>query len=225
MTVIYPHAEHVRAQERRAPVGVNVRPQHMHQVTLDTNCLLDLEESNERAAAVRELVVLHETRRIDLRIPAITASERQRGGTYFGSFSDFVDRLGRLGLGSIPLILPMFYFGVAFWGRALYAGKDMLDLERKIHSILHPEVKFDYASYCIARGIDPDAKPLDRKWRNAKCDVQVMWSHIYHGGKTLVTNDENFVKATKLPRLVALGAGAVARTSDAAAHLDLTDQG
>ena len=68
--------------------------------------------------------------------------------------------------------------------------------------------------------MDPGANPPERKWRNAKCDVQVMWSRIHHAGDTLVTNDANFVNATKLPRLVALEAGAVVRTCDAAAHLD-----
>jgi len=44
--------------------------------------------------------------------------------------------------------------------------------------------------------------------------------HIRHRGKALVTNDENFLKAAKLPRLFALGARAIVRTIDAPAHLD-----
>lgn len=192
----------------------------MRRVTLDTNCLLDLEASSERAPAVRELVARHEAGRIELRVPAVAASERQRGGSYLENFSQFTERLARLGLRSVPIIQPMLYWGIAFWGHSLYADDAKVDLERRIHDILHTEIEFEYAAYCRQRAIDPEAKPSDSKWRNAKCDVQVMWSHIYHGGHVLVTNDENFLKATKLPRLVAVGAGAIVRTADAPAHLD-----
>jgi hypothetical protein len=192
----------------------------MHKVTLDTNCLIDLEAGNERATAVRDLIARHENKRIELRIPAIAASERQQGGTYFENFSEFTTRLGSLGLAGIPILPPMLYLGVAFLGQALLVGGLMGDLEREIHTILHPEMIFDYIGYCASRGIDPNAKPLDRKWLNAKCDVQIVWSHTYHGGETLVTNDENFLKSTKLPRLIALGAGAIVRTAEAPAHLD-----
>lgn len=183
----------------------------MQRITLDTNCLVDLEEGNDRAAAVRDLVCRHERGRIQLRIPAIAASERQQGGTYLENFSDFAERLARLGLGSIPLVPPMLYLGMAFLGHALLPGGKMIELERDIHSILHPEIEFEYRRFCETRAIDPEVKPLGRKWLNAKCDVQ---------GNTLVTNDENFLKASKLPRLIGLSAGAVVRTADAPAHLD-----
>src|SRR6266571_3823367 len=192
----------------------------MYQVTLDTNCLLDLEKGGERADAVGDLVARHHAGSIALRIPAIAASERQRSGTELQNFSEFTDWLARLGLGPIPLILPMLYFDVGFWDHCLWSDQEMQVLERKIHDILHPEIELEYQTYCKARGIDPIAKPLDGKWRNVKCDVQVMWSHVHHRGKTLVTNDENFLKATKLPRLLALGAGAIVRTIDAPAQLD-----
>ncbi len=197
----------------------------MHKVTLDTNCLIDLEEGNERATALRHLIARHENKRIELRIPAIAASERQQGGTYFQNFSEFTARLDRLGLNGIPILPPMLYLGVAFFGQALLAGGPMIDLERQIHEILHPEMVFDYIGYCARRGIDPNANPLDRKWLNAKCDVQIVWSHIYHGGGTLVTNDENFLKSTKLSRLIGLGAGAIVRTAGASAHLDRVLEG
>jgi hypothetical protein len=192
----------------------------MHRVTLDTNCLIDLEQENERSETVRDLIARHARSSIELRIPAIAASERQQGGTYFQNFSEFTARLERLGLNGIPILPPMLYLGVAFLGQALLAGEPMIDLERQIHEILHPEIVFDYIGYCASRGIDPNAKPLDRKWLNAKCDVQIVWSHIHHGGGTLVTNDENFIKSTKLPRLMLLGAGAIVRTAEASSHLD-----
>jgi len=114
----------------------------------------------------------------------------------------------------------MGYYGVSFWDHGLLTDEAMIDRERRIHEILHPETEFDYADYCRRLGIDPKTEPSERRWRNAKCDVQVLWSHIHHGGELLVTNDLNFVKESKLPRLLALGAGAIVRTREASAFLD-----
>jgi hypothetical protein len=190
------------------------------QVTLDTNCLLDLEGDSTRAAAVRDLVRRHEAGEVTLSIPAIMASERQRGGTYLSSFAEFTDRLERLGVEHLPLLNPMGYYGVSFWGHAIWAGDDMVRDEQTLHEILHPEIEFRYADYCARRGLDPMAMPPDRRWRNAKCDVQVLWSHMHYVGDLLVTSDENFLKGTKLPQLIALGANAIARPTEAANYLE-----
>ncbi|HTD90844.1 MAG TPA: hypothetical protein VK663_09290, partial [Burkholderiales bacterium] len=41
---------------------------------------------------------------------------------------------------------------------------------------------------------------------NRFCDVQNMWCHIRSGNDIFVTSDRNFLKATKLPVLIAIGA-------------------
>jgi hypothetical protein len=89
----------------------------------------------------------------------------------------------------------------------------MVNLERQIHEILHPRIEFNYADFCAAKGIDRTARMPHTTWRNAKCDVQVAWSHIWYETDFLVSNDKNFVKKTKLPRLVALGAKGILRPS------------
>ena len=99
----------------------------------------------------------------------------------------------------------------------ILANDEMLDLERRVHAVLHPAIESEYAAYCAARGLRPDATPLERKWRNAKCDVLIAWSHIYYGGHVLVTADENFHKRNKKAGLIALGAGSVVRSKDAKA--------
>lgn len=175
-------------------------------VTLDTNCLIDLEVESVRTNAVHGLVQRFRNSEFQLCIPAISASERTESGRYLLSIADFEDRLARLGLQRAEHLLPMLYLDVCFPDHGLLSDVAMLTLERKLHQVLHPTVAFEYQEYCVERGLDPNAVPSDRKWRNAKCDVQVAWAHIWHGADVLVTADGNFLKPTKLPKLLALGA-------------------
>jgi len=183
----------------------------MHAVTLDTNCLIDLEQGGKDARAILALVATHRAGGIDLRLPAISASERQPGGRHLTNFSEFQARVDAAGLGGLRLIEPLAYTDISFWDFCVLGDDAMATLERQIHEILFPNIEFLYVDYCRARGLDPQPAPPDRKWRNAKCDVPVAWSHIYHRGDMLVTNDSQFHKATKKPLLTALGIGTILR--------------
>ena len=190
-----------------------------YRVALDTNCLIDLEQQSELGEQVADLRALHNAGRIELCIPAVSASERQPGGVYFHNFKEFEQRLEALGLSSATLLSPIAYFGIAFFGHGLYGGAESSALDEAIHDILHPEIAFGYRDYCSAHGLDPEAT-LNRRWRNAKCDVLIAWTHIHYRCNLLVTNDDNFHKLTKVARLTALGAGPVVRTADAMQHVE-----
>lgn len=56
--------------------------------------------------------------------------------------------------------------------------------------------------------------PQGRKWLNRICDVHGMWCHIYHGNDVFLTTDSNFMKETKRPQLIALGAGSICHPQD-----------
>ena len=150
-----------------------------------------------------------------MQLPAIMASERQRGGTYLDTFELFEDRRRRLGIAHLPLVLPMAYFGVCYWDHSVFADDEAEALEQRIHQVLHPNIPFKYSDYCAANAIEPDEKSIDRQWRNAKCDVQVAWSHIRSCADVLVTADGNFTKLTKRDQLIALGVGDVRETESA----------
>ncbi|HET6921933.1 MAG TPA: hypothetical protein VFI16_02180 [Anaeromyxobacteraceae bacterium] len=178
----------------------------MLRVTLDTNCLYDLEEATLHAGPIRDLIARSERGEIELLVPAISASERQRGGSLVPTFAQFQERLARAGLGCARLVQPLGYRGITFWDFCLWADESMARLERSVHEVLHPSVEFEYPTYCKARDIDPTS-PIDARWRNAKCDVLVVWSHIHHGGQVLVTRDGDFLKRRE--KLAQLGAGSV----------------
>ena len=92
----------------------------------------------------------------------------------------------------------------------------MTAMERQIHAVLFPHVEYELGDYCRRRGLASE-RPLPRGWRNAKCDVLALWSHIHHGREVFVTADGNFHARTKKPALVALGAGEICRPMDAVA--------
>jgi hypothetical protein len=202
----------------------------MLSLSLDTNCVLALDEvrhdpASHRAAearAVRFLVEAHMERKADVALVAISASERQKNNGHLENFSTFQERLTSLGLGHLELLHPMLYFDVTFWDASLWSEEQMQTLERSIHEILFPNIPFLWSDYCVAEGLDPIAETSDRKWKNAKCDVQAFWSHVWRKRDVFVTSDDNFHKNLKKPQLIALAGGHIETPASAAALVGLS---
>jgi hypothetical protein len=190
-------------------------------VTLDRNGLINLKNGTGEIESLRRLRDLHMRGSIKLCIPAISASERQRDGTTLDSYSKFEAFLASIGLRGREELMPMCYIDVCYWNHCLLTEPDMERLERQIHEILFPNIEFNYEAYAaqLGQSITP---PLHRKWINAKCDVQAMWSHIHHGADIFVTEDGNFRKATKKPRLLKLGAGQICTPSECVSAIEGT---
>ena len=93
-------------------------------VTFDTNCLIDLEEDRSAAEHLRRIVELAASGRVNLRTVAISASERKPDGTYPRSFSEFQEKLASVGLQDFETLLPPLYFGVTYWGHAVWASEE-----------------------------------------------------------------------------------------------------
>lgn len=176
-------------------------------IAIDTNVLIDLEQDAERSRVLCTLVSSQPPPGVSICVPAIIASERGRGGVLIDHFDQFQSRLDALGLGGVELLHPMLYLDVSFLDQALLCDRTMGTLERKIHDVLFPELEFEYSKYCADLGIDPTAKPTARRWRNAKCDVQIAWSHVWHKTDMLVSSDSNFHKPTKKAELEKLADG------------------
>lgn len=184
--------------------------------TLDTNCIIGIDEGRPEAAAVRRLAEAHAAGAAHVAVVAISASERQRGGRGLDSFTAFEERLARLNLGHLDILHPMAYLDVAFLDHCVLSDDVMESLENKIHAVLFPRTEFSWQEYCREHGSDPDDPRADRKWLNAKCDVQVMWSHIHRQRDVFVTSDGNFHAPSNKTRLIALGANRIERPLDAA---------
>ncbi len=188
-------------------------------ITLDTNCIIDIEQQGEPYPDLQELIRLYNDQKIHLRIVAISASERMPGGKYAQNFAEFEEKIAAVGLEKAEVLPCIAYSDVTFLDRCLLASDEMVVLERKIHEILFPRIEYDYREFSAKRGIDQSITPTDSKWRNAKCDVLGMWCHITFEGDVFVTSDFNFHRQTKKPALIALGAGDILTPKDAVAKL------
>ena len=177
--------------------------------TLDTNCLIAVEDLRPERGAIERLVAAHRARRADVGLVAISASERQRDGAVIENFSSFQERVTRLGLGELELLAPMMYWDVTFWDFSLWSDDEAERLERKIHEILFPGIEFEWAAYAKTRALDPNSPMSEKRWRNAKCDVQAFWSHAFRKRDVFVSSDKNFHAATKKPMLLALAGGRI----------------
>lgn len=190
----------------------------MRSFTLDTNCILAVDEGRPEGAFVLKLAEMHKSGTASVALVAISASEKQKPLRSITNFDQFFDRITRLGLGHLEIIDPMVYWDVSFWDHGLWSDEAMIDLERKIHEILFKGIEFDWSVYCATRGLDVNDPHPDDKWRNAKCDVQAFWSHAHRRRDVFVTSDKNFRQASKKPQLVALAGGSI-ETPDSALGL------
>ena len=75
--------------------------------TLDTNCIIDLEENRANAEHVRSLVNAWKNGQIELAVVAVSASENQKGGTASRDFTAFEAKLDDVGLAGVHHLLPL----------------------------------------------------------------------------------------------------------------------
>ncbi|MBC8276899.1 MAG: hypothetical protein H8E46_01600 [FCB group bacterium] len=185
-------------------------------VTLDTNCIVSLEINDGNAFYIRELIKLHLEKKTKLGVVAISGSERNRERNYPNNYNEFQKRLENAGLENVDILLPMLYWDICFWDHGLLTNDQMEKLEREIHEILFPNIEYDIKKFCEINNLDLEDKnsPLYQKWINMKCDVQMIWAHIYHKRDIFVTDDDNYRKESKLPALIKLAAGQIFKPKD-----------
>ena len=183
--------------------------------TLDTNCICAVDENRADAPAILRFVDMHAAGAANVAVVAMAASERQKSGKAIENFAVFRERIRALGLGGLEILKPMAYFGVTFWDWSLFSSPEMESLEREIHQILFPGFPFLWKDLEATARDSDDAVALLRKWRNRKCDVQTIWSHINARRDVFVTADPNFHKVTKKSKLIGLGAKQIIYPADA----------
>lgn len=176
-------------------------------ITLDTNCIIAIQENRDEATYIRDLLSLHRRGKIRLQMVAIVASEKKPDGTFPTTFVEFQEKIRTLDLQDVVLLRPIGCWGISFWDWFLWADGDMSKLENEIHQVLFPISPQDHSQFCASKGVEkPYEGWLHPQWRNQKCDVLMLWGHIYHHGDIFVTSDKNFHKASKKERLISLGA-------------------
>ncbi|MFC4726249.1 hypothetical protein ACFPB0_13195 [Glycocaulis abyssi] len=173
----------------------------MIKFTLDTNCLIEVDESRPCAPSIEHLVRSAKLRTADVAIVASSASERQQSGTYLTDFETFRSRMDRLGFGHIEILPPLLRWDMGFWHHGLWAGAGDARREEEIFSVLFPTSTYSWSDWANAERLDIDdtSSKSYRNWRNRILDAQAYWAHEYHQRDIFVTSDQNFRRLTKSP--------------------------
>ncbi len=95
----------------------------MVNVTLDSNCMIDLEQNNGTAPSLKKLIQMHSSKKITLRVVAIGGTERKRDHTYPTHLKEFKERISQIGLADVEILPIPCYEGLAFEGYSVQSGK------------------------------------------------------------------------------------------------------
>ncbi len=169
-------------------------------VTLDHNCIINLERQTDVGAMIRTIV---ENPANECFVVNIGASEMREKGVRPDKYELFEGLLSSVGIEHLTRINPMLIFDVTFWDRCVWASDEKIKLASEIESALFGNAE------PIAIENEVIDSPNWRKWLNRVCDVHSLWCHIQNGNEVFLTTDGNFTKETKLPKLIALGAGRI----------------
>jgi hypothetical protein len=88
----------------------------MRSFTLDTNCLIAIDEARPDARAVRVLADAHAAGKAEVAAVAISASEKQSGGGSSENFVEFRRCMEALGLAHLDALPPMAYHDCDVYG-------------------------------------------------------------------------------------------------------------
>jgi len=170
-------------------------------LTLDTNCIIDVDEQRDGFEAVLALAAAHTEGRVELALVCSGAHERQKGGGYLESFATFTSRVEALGFPPLPVLPAIMYWDITFWGHGILADEAMKAREKLIFELMFPNVPFSWPRYAEAKGVAPtdtSSKHFHR-WRNRLCDVQAFWSHDHARRDIFVTRDIEFGRLGRHP--------------------------
>ena len=169
-------------------------------ITLDHNCIINLANQTDIGTKITAILSNKEN---ECFVVNIGASEMREKGVRPDHYEKFEELLNSARITHLPRLDPMMILDVTFWDKCILADDAMIKLATNIEGILFGEAqKIDIAIV----GLDSSA---GRKWLNRLCDVQSMWCHIYNKNDVFLTTDGNFIKESKMPKLIALGAGRI----------------
>jgi hypothetical protein len=86
----------------------------MLNVTLDNNCIIDIEQNRPTAPCTKKLIQMHKDAKISLRVVAVSASEQKPDGTYVSHFNEFKQRIANVGLADVEILGPIVCTNIAF---------------------------------------------------------------------------------------------------------------
>ena len=174
-------------------------------LTLDHNVVIDLANASANVTRLRQVLT---DDRHQAFVVEIGASEMRQRGIKPDRYDLFAQLLVDAGVGTLSRLAPMMIWDVTFWDHGLWVDDEMTARAKQIEDILFGE------SPPIDITCEPEGSPKAVSWLNRLCDIQTMWCHLHYANDVFVTSDRNFSKATKLPCLLAMGAGRICKPEE-----------
>jgi hypothetical protein len=193
-------------------------------LTLDWNCVIEVEEDQPQAEYVTELIRLHRLGRFEVALLAASASENTKSKQFPGNANIFKERISSLGWQDLPLVPMPSISGLSYLDFCYIVG-DSEKFERDRDAIWHviaPSVPRKPADHLPVgaqmRDNSIQSEELS-KWRNTWCDVISAYSHIHEIRDVFVTNNtRDFQK--NAGELAKLGMRHIATPADALAVVE-----
>jgi hypothetical protein len=185
-------------------------------VTIDTNCIIGLEEERDYAPIIRDLIQMNKSGDIQLQVVAISASEKQPDGRMAENYSLFRDRLKRSELDAAKVLHPPMILGITYLGSGRLNWREMIIFRHEVHSILWPNSPEELKDF--EKTVDTSKPGWQWKWRNKLCDTLAYACHLEAGGGLFVSND-NVFHGDKKDYLLSLFGGEIVKPIDAKTRL------
>ena len=178
-------------------------------LTLDWNCVIEVEEVRSQCCDVLELIERHRAGSIEVALLAASASENTKSKVFPGNAEVFMARVAQLGWDDLPLVRMPGVYGLSYWDFAYYVNDaDLFDQQMAaIWSIIAPKVRQELSDHLPGIRDPSDGilqSPQLAKWRNTWCDVMSAYCHIHERRDIFVTNNTRDFQANA-KGLAALG--------------------
>ena len=163
-------------------------------LTLDWNCVIEVEEHRPQARYVKELVDAHRRGEFEVALLAASASENSKSKRLPGNASIFKERVSSLGWQDLPLVKMPGVFGLSYWDFC-YFVKNPEEFEHQMDAlwgVIARRVPRDPSAFLpLGTKLTDGAIQSEAlsKWRNTWCDVISAYSHIHDSRDIFVTNN------------------------------------
>jgi len=163
-------------------------------LTLDWNCVIEVEECRPQATYVNELICCHRQKRVEVALLAASASENSKSKRFPGNAEVFKHRISELGWQDLPIVPMPAIIGLSYWNFSYLVGddevfkRDMDAIWRAIAPNIPREPSEHLPTGMQMTEVAIQSEALSR-WRNTWCDVISAYSHIHDGRDIFVTNN------------------------------------
>lgn len=194
-------------------------------ISLDWNCVIEVEDNRPQASHVLELVRLHREGKCNVALLAASASENTRSMRFPGNAKIFIERVAALDWNDLPLVPVPAVIGLTYIKEFSFIVGDAAEYKRDMDALWQaiapkvPRRPIDHLPSGVILSDEAMQSEHLSRWRNTWCDVVSAYSHIYANRDIFATNNTRDFQ-NNAEKLAALGMRRIASPQDALAAVD-----